>query len=154
MTIWIKISNEITPKNGKAKFSFAVKPFYDKKNITEKDFCAAKRFFVSERNKRFKQGILAQKDPICAYLRICRFPSGASAGQRAKPSRGPRKKAFWKARIYLKISNEITPKNGKAKFSFAVKPFYDKKNITEKDFCAAKRFFVSERRLIWKLDLL
>ena len=31
-----------------------------------------------------------QQDPICAYLRICRFPSGTSAEQRAKLSRSLR----------------------------------------------------------------
>ena len=35
------------PKNGKAEFTFAVKPFYDHTiNLTEKDFAEGKRFFV------------------------------------------------------------------------------------------------------------
>ena len=40
----------MTPKNGKGEFSSAVKPFYDNKNLTEKDFCAAKRFLVNQNN--------------------------------------------------------------------------------------------------------
>lgn len=45
--------------------------------------------------------------------------------------------------ITLRNSNFkiFTPKNGKAKFTFAVKPFYDKNNLTEKDFCFSKKIF-------------
>lgn len=45
--------------------------------------------------------------------------------------------------ITLRYSNFkiFTPKNGKAEFTFAVKPFYDKNNLTEKDFCFSKKIF-------------
>ena len=36
------------PKNGKAEFTFAVKPFYDKKKISRKKICRRQRFFVNE----------------------------------------------------------------------------------------------------------
>ena len=53
------------------------------------------RFQKRARRKHFyfkndicrKAGFPPQQDSICAYLRICRFPSGASAEQRAKLSR-------------------------------------------------------------------
>ena len=35
------------PKNGKAEFTFAVKPFYDKKKFSRKKICRRQRFFVN-----------------------------------------------------------------------------------------------------------